>query len=603
MQCLFRVVRRSTITPLFLASLTLLWPRAAAAQLPAGWTSTDVGSVGIRGSSSESAGTWTIQGSGADIWGTSDSFQFVYQTMTDNGRVEARVTDLQNTNPFAKVGVMVRAGLGPDAATVILDVRPGTSSSGGDFGGLEFMVRSQTGAAMVFVSGSDRAARPVSLRLTWQGNRVLAQVLFQDESGSGIYTTIGATNMAMPSAPKAGLAVTSHDQSQLTAAHAIGLTAVPLPPPGWHSSDIGNVGQTGSAAETNGTWTVNGAGGDIWGPADAFRYLWRGVSGQGPQLNVRIDDVKNTHPFAKAGLMVRETLDPDSRTIVLDVTPSGNVEFMVRDTKGGEMTYLGGATVTFPVWLRLDNAAAGIGTDYAASTSQDGVHYTSLLTRSAGGPPKSVAAYYVGVAATSHDTSQLTTTHVRGLSVGYAPTQIGATGLIGNASIDPVAVTTVEAAGSDIWGSADSFQLLNQGGSNVLVIRVLGITPTNPFAKAGVVFRDGTNADAASVVLDIKPDGGVEFMARSCRGCETTFLGGTTMTFPAYLLLSPGTPDAPSTFTAKVSQTNPFSSPGATTRTIGTVTVPMSDRIGGVAVTSHDPTRLTTVTFDNGFVF
>jgi hypothetical protein len=32
-----------------------------------------------------------------------------------------------------------------------------------------------------------------------------------------------------------------------------------------------------------------------------------------------------------------------------------------------------------------------------------------------------------------------------------------------------------------------------------------------------------------------------------------------------------------------------------------TVTVPMSNRIGGVAVTSHDPSRLTTVMFDNGF--
>jgi len=144
--------------------------------------------------------------------------------------------------------------------------------------------------------------------------------------------------------------------------------------------------------------------------------------------------------------------------------------------------------------------------------------------------------------------------------------------------------------------------MLNQGGSNVLAIRVLGITNTNPFAKAGLVFRNGTDPNAASVVLDIKPDGGVEFMARLCGGCETTYLGGATMTFPAYLVLSPGTSDAPDTFTAKISQTNPFQSSSGTT-TIGTVTVPMPNRIGGVAVTSHDPSQLTTVMFDNGFVF
>jgi hypothetical protein len=355
--------------------------------------------------------------------------------------------------------------------------------------------------------------------------------------------------------------------------------------------------------ETNGVWTINAAGGDIWGTADAFRYLWRGETGQGPQLNVRIDDLTNTNPFAKAGLMVRQTLDADSPAIILDVTPSGNVEFMVRDTQGGDMAYLGGTTVTFPVWLRLDNARAGLGTDYAASVSQDGVHFTGLLTRSAGGPSNSVTSYYVGVAVTSHDTSQLTTAHVRGFSMGLFPIQIGDTGLIGNSVGDPVAVATVQAAGADIWGSADSFQLINQGGgSNVLAIRVLGITPTNPFAKVGVVFRDGTDPNAASVVLDIKPDGGIEFMARLCTGCDTTYLGGATMTFPAYLVLSPGPPDAPSTFTAKVSQTNPFQSSNGTT-TIGTVTVPMSNRIGGMAVTSHDPSQLTTVMFDNGFVF
>jgi hypothetical protein len=524
--------------------------------------------------------------------------------MTDSGRVEARISDLQNTNPFAKVGVMVRAGLGPDAATVILDVRPGTSTSGGDFGGLEFMVRSQTGAAMEFLSGASATARPVSLRLTWQGNRVLAQVQFQDESNTGIYITIGATNMAMPATPEAGLAVTSHDQTQLTTAHVTGLLAVPIPPDGWHSSDVGDVGQVGSAVETNGVWTITGAGGDIWGAADAFRYLWRGATGTGPQLTVRIDDLKTTHAFAKTGLMVRQTLDADSPTIILDVTPSGNVEFMSRGAKGGEMRYLGGTTVTFPVWLRLSNASDPFGTDYFASVSQDGVHFTGLPTVPGNIGLKTLPAYYVGVAVTSHDTSQVTTAHVRGFSMGDSPIQIGNTGLIGDSVSNLVGVGTVEAAGADIWGSADSFVMYGQSSANsVQAVHVLAMSANaNPFAKAGVVFRDGTDPGAASVVLDIKPDGGVEFMARLCGGCETTYLGGATMTFPAYLVLSPGTSDAPNTFTAKVSQTNPFQSSSGTT-TIGTVTVPMPNRIGGAAVTSHDPSTVITVMFDNPFVF
>jgi hypothetical protein len=41
-------------------------------QLPAGWTSTDVGTVGLAGSASESAGTYTIEGAGSDAWGRAD---------------------------------------------------------------------------------------------------------------------------------------------------------------------------------------------------------------------------------------------------------------------------------------------------------------------------------------------------------------------------------------------------------------------------------------------------------------------------------------------------------------------------------------------------
>jgi hypothetical protein len=83
---------------------------------------------------------------------------------------------------------------------------------------------------------------------------------------------------------------------------------------------------------------------------------------------------------------------------------------------------------------------------------------------------------------------------------------------------------------------------------------------------------------------------------------ETTYLGGATLTFPGYLVLSPGTADTPDTFTAKFSQANPFNS-GVLPTTIGSVTVPMANPVGGVAVTSHDPSQLTTATFDNGFVF
>jgi hypothetical protein len=104
------------------------------------------------------------------------------------------------------------------------------------------------------------------------------------------------------------------------------------------------------------------------------------------------------------------------------------------------------------------------------------------------------------------------------------------------------------------------------------------------------MFRDSTNAGAPSVILDAKPDGGVEFMARLCSQCATTYLGGAHIVFPAFLSL---TRDG-NTFTATV-----FTADPADGTAIGSVTVPMADPLAGFAVTSHDAARTATAIFDN----
>jgi hypothetical protein len=78
------------------------------------WTGTDVGSVGVAGTDNYNAttGVYTIQGSGTDIGGTADACHFVYQTLTADGELEARVVSIQNTSPTAKAGVMIRESTG-----------------------------------------------------------------------------------------------------------------------------------------------------------------------------------------------------------------------------------------------------------------------------------------------------------------------------------------------------------------------------------------------------------------------------------------------------------------------------------------------------------
>ena len=114
--------------------------------LPAPWSSQDVGAVGTPGSASYSNGTFTVRGAGANIWGTADSFRYVYQQANGNLQMWARITSMQNTNPNAKAGVMLRESLAPNSAHVVLNIKPN--------GGIEFMTRSSTGAQTSYIAGT-----------------------------------------------------------------------------------------------------------------------------------------------------------------------------------------------------------------------------------------------------------------------------------------------------------------------------------------------------------------------------------------------------------------------------------------------------------------
>jgi hypothetical protein len=91
-----------TVITVFTLALT---PQFASAQnpLPAAWQQADVGDVGLAGSASQGPdGDLFINGAGRDVWGTSDSFHFVYQAIED-GSISSNPPSLQNTNPFAKI--------------------------------------------------------------------------------------------------------------------------------------------------------------------------------------------------------------------------------------------------------------------------------------------------------------------------------------------------------------------------------------------------------------------------------------------------------------------------------------------------------------------
>ena len=377
-------------------------------------------------------------------------------------------------------------------------------------------------------------------------------------------------------------------------------TGIPLT-----SADIGEVGVAGNATEDNGVWTITASGSDIWRDADSFHFLYTRTFVPQGAMTLRVDDLTNSNPFAKSGIMLRTSLDPGAATLILDVKPNGEVEFMFRSSDGEFMVYQAGVVATTPIWLRLAWSSVNGGDAYA-EISTDGVHYGNPSVGPLVPFPVAEAApngMYAGVAVTSHDNEVLTTSHVQGFSLlpyrftlpGATSTAIGAQ-KPGSAlySMEPDAqVVTVEGAGADVWGTADSFQYVYSllQPDNTLLFRVVSLENTNPFAKAGLMIRDSLEPGAPSVILDAKPSGEVEFMARLCYGCETTYIGGTAITFPAYLRLT----RSGDTFSADVSQDlSTFTRVGS----VDVMNIMTSPPYAGFAVTSHDENRTTTAVFD-----
>src|SRR5215831_9254914 len=266
------------------ACVLLLRAHVALAQsLPAPWSSQDVGTVGQAGSASYASGVFTVRGAGADIWGTADAFQSVLQPVTGDTQIVVRVTSLQNTNTFAKAGVMLRATTAANSAHVILDVRPN--------GSIEFMTRPTTGAATTYLSGGTQIP-PAWLKLTRAGTLVSG---FVSADGT-TWTPVGSTTLSVSDPAVLGMVVTSHDSTQLNTASFDSVSVTTNVQPPWVSQDIGVVGVAGSASSTNGVLTVRGAGADIWGTADAFRAVLQPITGDG-QIVVRVYSLQDTNTF------------------------------------------------------------------------------------------------------------------------------------------------------------------------------------------------------------------------------------------------------------------------------------------------------------------
>jgi hypothetical protein len=85
----------------------------------------DIGFVGQAGNAKLQGSSLVVSGAGADVWGRSDGLHFVYRTLTGDGEIEARVGSVDNTDPWAKAGLMIRGDLEDDSINAFVARTPG----------------------------------------------------------------------------------------------------------------------------------------------------------------------------------------------------------------------------------------------------------------------------------------------------------------------------------------------------------------------------------------------------------------------------------------------------------------------------------------------
>ena len=187
-----------TATSLPIATAT---PLPTATPMPR-WLDADIGNPGMAGTSQTAALPFSVSGGGSDIWGTADSFHYTYQPMTGNEQIVAEVTAQQNTNGWAKSGVMIRDGLGASATYALQFVTPAS--------GVDFQNRTATNAGTGWTSQLAGSV-PYWVKLVRVGNTISG---FASTDGVN-WTATSSMQVAFTDTPEIGLAVTAHDNGQL----------------------------------------------------------------------------------------------------------------------------------------------------------------------------------------------------------------------------------------------------------------------------------------------------------------------------------------------------------------------------------------------------
>ena len=368
------VINTATATPVSTATPptpTNTPPPPTITPAPQSWQNQDIGAVLAAGSTVEQNGTFTINGSGDNIWNDDDAFQYAYQPVSGDGTIIARVVSQEDTGDYAKAGIMFRESLDSDSYHAMTSVTPSE--------GTRLQYRDGDGSSLINNPGY---AAPIWLKLERNG------ALFTGyRSSDGVtWSEIGQHTVGMGTDIYVGLAVNAFDIDDNGTLSEIVFdnvtidmsgssstpTCDPLPA-AWVNQDVGSTAAAGTACYSSDDeqFTLNGSGDNIWNDDDAFQYAYQTLDGDG-SITTRVVSQENTGDYAKAGVMFRESLDSNSKHAMTSVTPTEGTRLQYRDGDGSGLINNPGYAA--PIWVRL----VRVGDVFTAYRSSDGVTWSEV---------------------------------------------------------------------------------------------------------------------------------------------------------------------------------------------------------------------------------
>jgi len=350
------------LTLLFAAALSVLH-----AAPPPGWTAQTLGNPTTAGgvTFTQATGAIEIMAPGHSIVSTSDKFQFIYQALTGDGEIVARVVSETLPANYPHAGLMLRNSLAANSANIEVFATRHI--------GIGFQRRATDGATTSGNSTHGSRTPPVWLKLARVGQRVTAYTSLdgvvwsmQDYVSDPTLPATLYAGLSASSTNAGGGSVMTYDQLLLRSAGAVIADAT--------VSVIGSASTIGAATAITGqagAYVLSSNGGNLGGSTPGLLFVHVPFAGDG-EMRARVTGMSMLGGNSNIGLMVRDSLAADALYGSVALSTTGLKRQHITSV-GGNASFAYGAAAP-AVWLKLKRHGAV----FAAFSSTDGLAWTAL---------------------------------------------------------------------------------------------------------------------------------------------------------------------------------------------------------------------------------